>query len=208
MKLTKFRKNLLAVPLIGIARGVKYEQITEVIGALIDSGLLLFEVTLNTENAFEIISKAVHLSKNKMQIGAGTVLSAEKAEKAIQAGAEFIVSPVHKKEISTICHENNCAYLPGAMTPTETLKAWEEGGTIIKVFPTSVMGLKYIKELRGPFKEIPLLACGGVNSENITDYLSIGANAIAFGSSILNDNSYDNPQQITEDIRKLIGSVK
>ena len=105
-------------------------------------------------------------------------------EKAMTAGAEFIVSPVLNKDVIDICIDNNLPVFPGAFSPQEVCNAWELGATMVKVFPSSVFGPKYIKELKGPFDDIKIIAVGGVRLDNIKDFFESGSDAIAFGASV------------------------
>jgi 2-dehydro-3-deoxyphosphogluconate aldolase / (4S)-4-hydroxy-2-oxoglutarate aldolase len=177
--LALFEKN----PVLGIIRGVKQDSLSDVLEAAFSGGLRFLEITLNTPNAYLLINKAVELFPD-FCIGAGTVLSTEDAKKAVDAGAKFIVSPNFNEKLADYCNKNSLPFFPGALTPTEIEKAWSWGATMVKVFPASQMGPNYFKVLKGPFDQIKLLAVGGVNSKNVSDYLSAGASAVALGGSI------------------------
>jgi 2-dehydro-3-deoxyphosphogluconate aldolase/(4S)-4-hydroxy-2-oxoglutarate aldolase len=113
------------------------------------------------------------------------VRSLEDLEKAISVGAQFIVTPITSVEVIEECVRNHVPVIPGALTPTEIQLAYELGASFVKVFPVNAMGgPSYIKDLRGPFKDIPLMACGGVNESNASEYRAAGANLLAFGASI------------------------
>jgi 2-dehydro-3-deoxyphosphogluconate aldolase/(4S)-4-hydroxy-2-oxoglutarate aldolase len=172
-------------PALGIIRGVKEESLEGVLEAMISGGLLFAEVTLNTPNASSLIEKAAKLYSDSICLGAGTVLSLADAQMAAESGAQFIVSPTLNEEVAVFCKANNLAYFPGALTPTEIEKAWHAGATMVKVFPASQMGSSYFRTIKGPFQNIPLMAVGGINSKNISDYLSAGADAVALGGSII-----------------------
>jgi 2-dehydro-3-deoxyphosphogluconate aldolase / (4S)-4-hydroxy-2-oxoglutarate aldolase len=172
-------------PALGIIRGVKEESLEGVLEAMISGGLLFAEVTLNTPNASSLIEKAAKLYSDSICLGAGTVLSLADAQMAAESGAQFIVSPTLNEEVAVFCKANNLAYFPGALTPTEIEKAWHAGATMVKVFPASQMGSSYFRTIKGPFQNIPLMAVGGINPKNISDYLSAGADAVALGGSII-----------------------
>jgi 2-dehydro-3-deoxyphosphogluconate aldolase/(4S)-4-hydroxy-2-oxoglutarate aldolase len=177
--LTLFEKS----PVLGIIRGVDADSLPGVLEAAFSGGLRFLEITLNTPRACLLIDKAVKISP-ECCIGAGTVLSVESAQKAVEAGAKFIVSPNLNEKLAGYCAKNKLAYFPGALTPTEIEKAWSCGATMVKVFPASQMGPKYFKVLKGPFEKIKLMAVGGVDSKNVLEYLSAGASAVALGGSI------------------------
>lgn len=177
--LTLFEKE----PVLGIIRGVDEDSLPGVLEAAYSGGLRFLEITLNTPDAFLLIKKAVELFPS-FCIGAGTVLSAESAKQAVDAGAQFIVAPNLSEPVAEFCKKNNLAYFPGALTPTEIEKAWSSGATMVKVFPASQMGPNYFKLIKGPFDQIKLMAVGGISPKNIPDYFSAGASAVALGGSI------------------------
>lgn len=170
---------------MGILRGVTEDSLTGVLDAMIAGGLRFAEVTLNTPNAPRLIEQADKLYSSSMCLGAGTVLSIDDARIAADSGAQFIVAPTLNEEVAAFCKEQNLAYFPGALTPTEIEKAWNAGAVMVKVFPASQMGPNYFKIIKGPFQDIRLMAVGGINPENVSDYLSAGADAVALGGSIL-----------------------
>lgn len=177
--LTLFEKE----PVLGIIRGVDEDSLPGVLQAAYSGGLRYLEITLNTPGALLLIKKAVELFPG-LCIGAGTVLSAESTQQAIDAGAQFIVAPNLNENVAECCVKNKRAYFPGALTPTEIERAWSFRATMVKVFPASQMGPGYIKLLKGPFDKIKLMAVGGISPQNITDYFSAGASAVAMGGSI------------------------
>ena len=151
-----------------------------------ECGLKAIEVTMNTAHAEEIIATIKAAAKPLgIAVGAGTVRHGSDLEKAIGAGAEFIVTPNTRNEIIRLSATARIPIIPGALTPTEVQKAYDLGATAVKIFPVNcVGGPEYIKALRGPFRDIPLMACGGVNPENAASYLKAGANLLSFGASI------------------------
>ena len=170
-------------PVLGIIRGIEEDSLPGLLQVAYTGGLRFLEITLNTPGALLLIKKAVELFPD-FCIGAGTVLSAESTQKAIDYGAKFIVAPNLNEQVAKVCIKNNQAYFPGALTPTEIEKAWSFGATMVKVFPAAQMGPDYIKLLKGPFDKIKLMAVGGINPQNISDFFSAGASAVAMGGSI------------------------
>ncbi|MFH1282877.1 MAG: bifunctional 4-hydroxy-2-oxoglutarate aldolase/2-dehydro-3-deoxy-phosphogluconate aldolase [bacterium] len=180
MDIIKFKQ----LPVLGILRGIKVDSIDRLTEAVTCAGLKTIEITMDTPNAVNSISRMVKRSEGRLTVGAGTVLTVDKARNAVDSGAEFIVSPVIVPEVMEYCTKNNIASFPGAFTPKEVFDAWNLGAAMVKVFPVKFFGPTYIKELKAPLNNIELLACGGVNKENLKDYFSAGASAVAFGSSI------------------------
>jgi len=168
---------------MGILRGVTLSQIAPLMEVIISSGLETIEITMNTKNAPQLIRQAVKISKNRLVIGAGTVLNMRDLKVALKSGANFIVMPVLVKDVVKYCVRNKIPVFPGALTPQEIYNAWGEGATMVKVFPAKFFGPEYFKEVKAPFNDIELLACGGVTPANARSYFASGASAIAIGSN-------------------------
>ena len=169
---------------MGILRAKSEVEIEILVEALISSGLKTLEITMNSHDAVNLISRAKEASSGRLSLGAGTVLSVSDMEKALEAGAEFIVMPCQVPEISKYCKDKGIPVFPGAFTPQEVWNAWESGADMVKIFPSSMFGPKYFKELKGPFNNVKLMAVGGVRAENIAEYFASGASAVAFGGSV------------------------
>lgn len=172
--------------IIAIVRGVKEDHILSVAEALYNGGVTVMEVTLNTPNALPMISQLQAQWGDRMFIGAGTVLDLEDAQQAVQAGASFLVTPNLDEEVIRWTSQQEIPIFPGAMTPTEVVKAWKAGATAVKIFPSASLGLPYIKELMGPLDQIPMMAVGGVTVGNIKEFLKIGCYGLGIGGSIIN----------------------
>lgn len=174
------------VPVVGILRDIPGGGETACIKASAEAGLKAIEVTMNTSGAPAIIcalKKAA--APYGMRVGAGTVRTLQNLKDAREAGAQFIIAPATIPAVVKECIKADIPIIPGALSPTEVEIAYELGAACVKVFPVgAVGGPAYIRDLRGPFRDIPLLACGGVNAANATDYLKAGANLLSFGGSI------------------------
>lgn len=179
-------KEIERTRIIAIVRGVQETHILSLADALLKGGITVMEVTLNTPGALSMISELQDKSGQHMFIGAGTVLDLEDAKKAVQAGASFLVTPNMDEEVIRWSSTEGIPIFPGAMTPTEIVKAWKAGATAVKVFPSASLGLTYIKELMGPLDQIPLIAVGGVTEENIKQFLNIGCYGLGIGGSLIN----------------------
>ena len=199
-----------ALPIVGILRGIKVDQIEPLCEEVISAGLKTIEITMNTKDAPLLIKKAVRVSAGRLTIGAGTVLDKRTLKEARDSGATFIVTPVLINEVVRHCVKSRVPVFPGALTPTEIYAAWLAGATMVKVFPAQVFGPSYIKEVKAPLEKIELLACGGVTPENLSEYFASGAGAVSFGASVfkkdwLETNDY---KSIGGLVRKYIASFK
>ncbi len=173
--------------IVAIARGITKKQIKPAFEAIVKGGITLLEVTMNTLHVLDLIKSATDHFKKQALIGAGTVCTLEEMHQALDAGAQFIVSPIINIKIVEYCHSNKIPVYPGALTPTEIYQAWNAGATMVKVFPVNRMGgADYIKDIKGPLDSIKLLACNGVNIDNCNDYLDKGADGIALASQLFN----------------------
>ncbi|MFD0870103.1 bifunctional 4-hydroxy-2-oxoglutarate aldolase/2-dehydro-3-deoxy-phosphogluconate aldolase [Paenibacillus residui] len=178
--------------LIAIARGVKREQIVPAAEALLQGGITVMEVTLNTPDALMMIQDLQERLGDRMYIGAGTVLDSDDAQEAVRAGASFLVTPNTDEDVIRYAAEEGIPIFPGAMTPTEIVRAWKAGATAIKIFPSSGLGLPYLKELMAPLDRIPMIAVGGIREDNVRDYLDIGCYAVGVGGSLISLKEIDN----------------
>lgn len=180
MDIAKFRKK----PVLGILRGITSDCIEPLTETVVSAGLGAIEITMNTKDAASLINKMVRCAKGRISVGAGTVLGMDPLRSALDAGASFIVMPVLIENIVRYCVKNKIPVFPGALTPQEIYNAWNAGATMVKVFPSNFFGPEYFKEIKGPFNDIELLACGGVTPENMREYFDCGAGAVSFGANV------------------------
>jgi 2-dehydro-3-deoxyphosphogluconate aldolase/(4S)-4-hydroxy-2-oxoglutarate aldolase len=165
-------------------RGIKPEVIEPLAEAVISGGLETVEITMNTDNAPALIRSMVKAGRGRLTIGAGTVLTMEELQSALDAGATFIVMPALIRDVAQYCVKNKIPAFPGALTPQEIYQASQAGASMVKVFPAKFFGPEYFREIKGPFNDIELLACAGVTPENMKDYFASGASAVSFGASV------------------------
>jgi 2-dehydro-3-deoxyphosphogluconate aldolase/(4S)-4-hydroxy-2-oxoglutarate aldolase len=179
-------KNLQKEKLIAIVRLNDSSNLIRIAESLHEAGVIFLEVTLTMPNPFDAIASIKKAIGKNFYVGAGTVKNLDLAKKSIDCGADFLVSPNFKLEVVVLAHKNDLAVMPGALTPTEIYKAWESGADAVKVFPSSLGGPKYFKELSGPFPDIPLMPTGSITLESGPEYLRAGAYALGVGTSLVN----------------------
>lgn len=172
------------VPLIGILRGTAATHLAPIIEAVQRGGMTHLEITMNSAGAEAQIGEAVRISEGKLRIGAGTVTKVGLLERALAAGAEFIVTPCYVPEVIRRCVARGIPVFPGALSPTEICEAWELGATMVKVFPGEMGGAGFIRALKGPFPEVELLPTGGVDLESLEKFLEAGAAGAGIGSPL------------------------
>lgn len=185
---------LLKSGIVAVVRRVDEDKVMNVIRALVNGGITGIEVTLDSPNALHVIKEAKKEFESKAVIGAGTVLDGESALLAIQAGADFIFAPTLKEETVKVANRYGKISIPGVFTPTEMLQAYEWGADIVKIFPASVLGPNFIKDVKGPLGHIPMMPTGGINLENIAGYIKAGAIAAGVGGSLIKKELIENEQ--------------
>jgi len=177
---------LREVGIIPIIRAASADAAVAVAEALLQGGLTVAEITFTVPNAVQAIERVAKRFPGKLLVGAGTVTDAEAARRAMDAGAEFIVTPCLVPEVIEAARRADVAVLPGALTPGEVFAAFRAGGDMVKVFPVqNVGGAAYLRALRGPFPDIPLVPTGGVTLENLTELFKAGAAAVGVGTELI-----------------------
>lgn len=194
------------VPVIGILRGVDEAFFPDLMAAAFDSGLQAMEVTMNTEGAERIVERNLLRVPKGNYLGMGTVRNIDEARRAVDCGAAFIVTPNTDAGVIEYARGRNVPVIAGAFSPTEVYKAWNSGAWMVKVFPSGLLGPSYIRELRGPFDDIDLVAVGGVTLGNLRDYFdagvrAVGASSALFGKTALREKDLKN---LSEHVRKFI----
>lgn len=170
---------------VAIVRGLKKEKVRPVADALLRGGIKAIEVTFDTPGAKDMIEVLRDEYAGKMLIGAGTVLDTETARTAILSGADFVLAPTVNTQMIELCNRYSRIAVPGAMTPTEILTAWEAGAGMVKLFPAGVLTPKYVKDVLGPLKHISLMAVGGITLGNAAEFLKAGADALGIASDLV-----------------------
>ncbi len=172
------------MPVIGIMRHIPEDHIATIADVFCRSGLTCLELTMNSLNAEKHIAALAETYAGRLNIGAGTVCSISDLEKALDAGAQFIVTPVINDEVIKTCVNAKIPIFPGAYTPSEIYKAWSMGATMVKLFPSGDLKPANIKEILAPLNFVSLMPTGGVTFENFTEYFEQGAKAVGLGSHL------------------------
>jgi 2-dehydro-3-deoxyphosphogluconate aldolase / (4S)-4-hydroxy-2-oxoglutarate aldolase len=194
---------------VAVIRMKDPDKLLKLAEAIYAGGLKSFEITLTVPNAFALIEKASKEFGNIMLIGVGSVTNPEQAQRAIDSGAKYVVSPILKKEVIEISHKNNVPAMPGCFTPTEAQTAWEMGADIIKVFPADVLGMPFFKAVLAPLPHLKMMPTGGVTLTNAGEWLKAGACAVGVGGALLDAKAIaeNNFSVITENAKTLMASI-
>lgn len=171
--------------LVPVLRKIPYDKSRDIVQALLDGGIQAIEVTMETEKAEAIIRESVASFSDRAWIGAGTVLDVEDCRRAVEAGAQFVVAPVLDEEVVRYAAARGIPVIPGVFTPSEMLRAINLGASMIKLFPASVLGPSFIKDVKGPLAHIPIMCTGGITLKTAKEYLDAGAHAVGAGSALL-----------------------
>lgn len=177
-----------AAPIVGIIRNLPPTDVAALLPIYQAAGLTTIEITLNTPGAEAIIRDALDHHTDGLNIGAGTVCTLDDLEKALGAGAQFIVTPILDEAVIRACVAQGVPIFPGAFTPSEIYKAWSLGASMVKVFPATSLGPGFMKDLKAPLPQIKLLPTGGVTLANLTDFLKAGAEGVGIGSHLFDQN--------------------
>ena len=200
--------HILEHKVVAILRGMPPAELVNIATALHKGGIRILEVTLNSPGALAAISDLNHVFKDRLLVGAGTVLDAKDAHAAIAAGATFLISPSTDPLVIRIAKDAGVVSIPGAYTPTEILAAHNHGADIVKVFPAP--DAAYIKNIRGPLDQIRLMPTGGIDATNIKSFAEAGAVAFGIGSSLANSKAVMNEtyySELTARAQRLISAL-
>jgi len=178
---------ILDIGIVPIIRASTPEAAIQAAEAIYRGGIRAVEITMTVPGALRALEKVADQFGDRMTLGAGTVLDPETARASMLAGAEFFVTPSLKLSTIEICHRYSKVIMPGALTPTEVLTAWEAGADLVKIFPCgNVGGPKYIRALKAPLPQVEMVPTGGVTLDNAAEFFRAGASAIAVGSELVN----------------------
>lgn len=171
--------------IVAILRRTDSSLAVETAQALLDGGVKVVEVTLNTDGAEAMIAALANKLGDRLIVGAGTVMSREDVKRALGAGARFIVSPHTDPDVIDEAVKAGAPAAPGAFTPTEIVRAWQLGASVVKVFPIGSVGPRYLRDVLAPLTQIPLMPTGGVNLDNAAEFIRAGARGLGLGSDLV-----------------------
>jgi 2-dehydro-3-deoxyphosphogluconate aldolase/(4S)-4-hydroxy-2-oxoglutarate aldolase len=203
--------RIIGVGIVPVVRAASSDEALRAVEAIKVGGVPVVEITMTVPGALRVIEEVAARYGADVLVGAGTVLDAETARACILAGAEFIVSPALNLDTIVMCRRYGKVVMPGALTPTEVLTAWQAGADLVKVFPCdSVGGAKYLKALKAPLPQIQMVPTGGVTLQTAADFIKAGASALGVGSDLVNDQVLQEGMEslITERARRFVEIVK
>ena len=211
MKKEDVLKRIHEIGLLPVLRANSVSEALALAEAIEAGGVTALEVTMTVPGAIEVIRQLVRETQGRILIGAGTVLDPETARGCMLAGAEFIVSPSLNVKTIEICRRYSVPVMPGALTPTEVVTAWEAGADVVKVFPCSALGgAKYLKALKAPLPQIELIPTGGVSLATAAEFLAAGAFALGVGGDLVNPQAIADgkPEFITQTARDYMAIIR
>jgi 2-dehydro-3-deoxyphosphogluconate aldolase/(4S)-4-hydroxy-2-oxoglutarate aldolase len=179
------RSRLEDLGAVAVLRLDSAERLAPVVHALLEGGIRAVEVTMTTRGALDALAACSAALGDSILLGAGTVLDSESAQRAVSAGARFVVSPILSPDVIRTCRRYDVVSIPGALSPTEIAAAWEAGADLVKVFPGGLLGPAYLRELHGPLPHLRLMTTGGVTIESAADFLAAGAAVVGVGGALV-----------------------
>ena len=207
----KVRDRILEIGIVPVVRASSPAEARIAADAVCRGGIPIVEITMTVPGALDVIRELAKNGASDVLVGAGTVLNAEAARRCLDAGAQFLVSPgLNLKTVELAVREGK-VIMAGALTPTEVITAWEAGADFVKIFPCGqVGGAKYIKALKGPLPQIPLVPTGGVNLNTAAEFIEAGAAALGIGGELVQADALksNKPEIIVENARKFLAIIK
>src|ERR1700687_3446880 len=210
MEKQKFRDRIIEIGIVPVVRASSPGEARIAADAVRRGGIPIVEITMTVPGAIDVIRELTKGRASEVLVGAGTVLNAEAARRCLDAGAQFLVSPGLNLQTVELAVREGKLIMAGALTPTEVMTAWEAGADFVKVFPCGqVGGAKYIKALKGPLPQIPLVPTGGVNLSTAADFIEAGAAALGIGGKLVQAEALKSskPELIVETARKFLEIV-
>jgi 2-dehydro-3-deoxyphosphogluconate aldolase/(4S)-4-hydroxy-2-oxoglutarate aldolase len=207
----KVRDRIVEIGVVPVVRASSAREARMAADAVCEGGISIAEITMTVPGAVEVIRELTRNGPGDVLVGAGTVLNLEAAKQCLDAGAEFLVSPGLNLEVIQLAAKEGKLMMAGALTPTEVIMAWEAGSDFVKVFPCGqVGGAKYIKALKGPLPQVPLVPTGGVNLNTAAEFVEAGAAALGVGGELVPAGALRSgkPEIIVENARKFLAIVK
>lgn len=205
------KKRILEIGIVPVVRAASPQHAVMAAEAVLDAGISVAEITMTVPGALGVIEALARRFGAELLIGAGTVLDVETAQRCLDAGAQFLVSPGLDVSVVKMATSSGAVMMAGALTPTEVIAAWNAGADFVKVFPCSAVGgASYLKALKGPLPQIPLVPTGGVNLKTAADYLRAGAAALGIGGELISTVALEagNTRAITDMARQYMELIQ
>jgi 2-dehydro-3-deoxyphosphogluconate aldolase/(4S)-4-hydroxy-2-oxoglutarate aldolase len=198
-----------ALGVVAVIRLKDPARLRAVVDAIAEGGVRALEVTMTVPRAVDLIRELAPTLPDGFLLGAGTVIDAVTAHAVIDAGASFVVSPVFRPDVIAACHAHDVPAMPGCFSPTEILAAHDSGADIVKVFPATMLGPQFIRDVRAPLPQVKLMPTGGVTLDNAGDWIRAGAVAVGVGSALLDAKAIESGRfdVITANARRVVESV-
>ncbi|PYU15208.1 MAG: 2-dehydro-3-deoxyphosphogluconate aldolase [Acidobacteria bacterium] len=206
----RVRERIVEIGIVPVVRASSPREARMAADAVCEGGIPIVEITMTVPGAVDVIRELTKSGSSDVLVGAGTVLNAEAARRCLDAGAQFLVSPGLNLEVVKLAGAERKLMMAGALTPTEVITAWEAGSDFVKVFPCGqVGGAKYIKALKGPLPQVPLVPTGGVNLNTAGEFIEAGAAALGVGGELVQAEALKagQPEIIVENARKFLAAV-
>jgi len=211
MEKQKVRQRIEEIGVVPVVRASSAREARIAVDAVCEGGIPIVEITMTVPGAVDVIRELTKNCSGDVLVGAGTVLNLEAAKRCLDAGAQFLVSPGLNLQVVQLAAAEGKLMMAGALTPTEVITAWEAGSDFVKVFPCGqVGGAKYIKALKGPLPQVPLVPTGGVNLMTAAEFIEAGAAALGVGGELVQAEALKSgkPEIIVENARKFLAIVK
>lgn len=207
----KVRERIVEIGIVPVVRATSPKEARMAADAVCEGGIPIVEITMTVPGAVDVIRELTKSGSGDVLVGAGTVLKVDAARRCLDAGAQFLVSPGLNLEVVKLARTEGRLIMAGALTPTEIITAWEAGSDFVKVFPCGqVGGAKYIKALKGPLPQVPLVPTGGVSLATAAEFIEAGAAALGVGGECVHAEALKSgkPEVIVENARKFLAIVK
>ena len=179
--------RLTSTKVIAVLRALHVSALGPVCDVLVEEGILSLELTLTTPGMFDALPELIDRYTDTADVGVGTILTESQAQRALDCGAQYLVTPTINLAVIKLAVERQIAVFPGGLTPTELAAAWQAGATAVKIFPAQTVGAGYLKHLRGPFPDLEAIPSGGVDLDASRQWLAAGAAAVSIGGPLLGD---------------------
>ncbi|MBC7932957.1 MAG: bifunctional 2-keto-4-hydroxyglutarate aldolase/2-keto-3-deoxy-6-phosphogluconate aldolase [Rubrivivax sp.] len=204
-------KRIEEVGIVPVVRASSAEEAMQIVEAIRAGGVSVLEITMTVPRALKVIEQVADKFGEEVVVGAGTVLDAETARACILAGAAFVVSPALNLDTIEMCRRYSTAVIPGALTPTEVVTAWQAGADVVKIFPCGALGgAKYLKSLKAPLPQIEMIPTGGVSLGTAAEFIEAGALALGVGEDLVDTKAIreGQPEKVTEAARAYVAAVR